>query len=85
MKPMPLANSLAVATAIAWIVGALFIWVLPDFSLYITRTWLMGLQGIEFTGWSLDFGTFLAGGVAAVVSAWIFGYVWGWLYQYFEK
>lgn len=85
MKPLPLANSLAVVMAGAWVVCALIIWILPEFSLYITKTWLMGLQGLTLTGWSLDFLTFLVGGIAAVVSAWVFGYAWGWLYQKLEK
>lgn len=85
MKAKPLADSLAAVTAVAWIVCTLFIWLFPGFSLYITRTWLMGLQGVELTGFSLDVQTFIVGGISAVVTAWFFGYAWGWFHQKFSK
>ncbi len=85
MKPKPLANSLAVACAIFWVVCALFIWIVPNFSLYLTKTWLMGAQGVIPIGFRLNFGTFLVGGISGVIASWIFGYAWGLLYQKFDK
>lgn len=85
MKPMPLANSLAITSALAWIVCSIFIWILPDLTLYATRTQMMGMMGVSPTGFSLDFQTFLAGGIIFVIIMWLFGFVWGTLYQKFDK
>lgn len=85
MKPLPLANSLALTVGIFWAVCALFIWIVPGFSLSMTRTSMMGLQGMNMTGFQLDFSVFLFGLVLAVISGWVFGYVWGWLYQKLAK
>lgn len=85
MKPLPFANSLAVVSGIFWIICSIFIWVLPAFSLYLTKLGLMGLQGLTLTGFKLDFSTFLTGLIFTVVIVWIFGYIWGWFYQKFSK
>lgn len=85
MKTSAFANSLAVASGIFWIICSLFIWTLPDFSLYATKAWFMGIQGIDFTGFSLDSTTFFGGLVLTIITGWIFGYIWGAFYQKFAK
>ncbi|KKT74320.1 MAG: hypothetical protein UW69_C0040G0010 [Microgenomates group bacterium GW2011_GWA2_44_7] len=81
MKPMPLANSLATATAICWVAMSLFIWILPELSLKVYQGWLMGVVGLSATGFNLDLATFLGGGVTMVAFTWVFGYFWGSLYR----
>lgn len=85
MKPLHLANSLATACGLFWAACSVLIWVAPAFSLYLTKLSLMGLQGLALTGFSLSIGVFVAGLVMVVVTAWLFGYVWGWFYQKFSK
>ena len=80
-----LANALALTTGIFWIIYALFIWLLPDFSLTTIRWWFMGLDISSLGRLNLDLGTFLFGGITAIISAWVTGYVLGWSIEYFSK
>lgn len=82
---MVLANAFALTTGIFWVICGLFIWLLPDFSLTVTRWWFMGFDISSLGRFSLDFGTFLLGGITAIVSAWATGYVLGWSIEYFSK
>lgn len=81
MKTLPFANSLAAASGVCWIVGSLLIWILPDFSLYLAKLGLMGVQGITPVGFQFSFSDFVAGLVFTLITAWLFGFVWGWFYE----
>ncbi|MEK7519276.1 MAG: DUF5676 family membrane protein [Patescibacteria group bacterium] len=85
MKTLAFANSLALASGIIWIICSIFIWVLPDSSLYVAKIGFMGLEGFDFAGFNLDFSTFFAGLVLTLVFGWIFGFLWGAFYQKFSK
>ncbi len=80
-----LANAFALTTVIVWVVCSAFILLLPDFSLTVVRWLFMGLDISALGRFNLDFTTFLLGGVTAVVSTWITGYVLGWSIEFFSK
>lgn len=76
-----LANAFGLAMAILWTLCALFVWLLPDFSLMITSWWMHGMDISVMGGWNLSLGSFLFGGITAVVASWITGWVLGWSWQ----
>lgn len=76
-----LANALALATAILWVLCSAIIWLLPDFSWQVTTWWTHGMDLSAMGGWHLTFSNFLLGGVTAVISAWLTGWVLGWSWQ----
>lgn len=85
MKPEPLANALAAVSAAAWVICSLAMLLLPELSLLVIKTWFMGLQGISLSEWQFSLQSFIGGGASLVISAWIFGYALGWLYQKASK
>ncbi|MDZ7587383.1 MAG: DUF5676 family membrane protein [Patescibacteria group bacterium] len=78
LEKMVLANAFALAVAILWILCALFVVLLPDLSMTIVKSWLLGMDLSALGSWSLDLANFLLGGVTLVISAWVSGYVFGW-------
>jgi len=85
MKSLPLANSLAAISGISWIFCAVLIWLFPSFSLYLTKIGLMGIEGLNLTGFNLGLNDFIVGLIFILAAAWIFGFIWGWLYQKFSR
>ena len=80
-KRMVWANAAALTTALAWVVCTLFVLVLPELSLVLTKNLLHGLE-IEVLGsWQVTWGGFLSGLILLAVSAWLFGWVLAWTYQ----
>lgn len=77
-----LANGLALATAILWVICSAFVAILPDFSLKVTQWWM---HGMELETFSLGVDNFVWGGLTLVGSFWIVGYVLGWSLEYVNK
>lgn len=80
-----LAPAFAATAAFWWFIGSLFIWVLPEFSLLITKWWFMGLDVDELGNFNLDFSTFLFGGLTTIIAGWLTGYILGVSIEYFSK
>lgn len=73
-----LANGIALATAILWILCSALVSVLPDFSLTVTKWWMHGMDIATFNlGWS----NFALGGLTITASFWLIGYVLGWSFE----
>jgi len=81
LEKMVLANALALATAVSWLVCSAFVVFLPEFSLNVTRWWLHGLDISALGAWKLDVTNFLLGGVSLTASVWGVGYVFGWAWE----
>ncbi len=77
-----IANTFALATAILWIGCSVFAWLLPD--LYRQALDLM-MHSMNVTTVGLTVSDFLLGGIAAVVTAWIAGFVFGWSWEFVGK
>jgi len=84
-EKMTLANAFALASVILWILCTLFVAILPDFSLSITKWWMHGMDISVMGSWNLDITNILFGGVALAASAWITGYVLGWSIEIVSK
>lgn len=84
LSEMALANALAALTGFVYVVCALFVVFLPDFSKAVAGSWFHGIDlGLIWTG--APRGNFILGFVSAVVGAWIAGWAFAWLYNKFVK
>lgn len=70
-----LANGLALATAILWILCSALTAIFPDLSHTVTVWWM---HGMEISKFNLGWGNFIWGGLTLVVSAWLAGRILGW-------
>jgi len=77
-----LANSLALATAILWVLCTGLVAVFPDFSYTVTQWWMHGMEIAKF---NLDWNNFVWGGLTITASFWIVGYVLGWSLEIVEQ
>lgn len=85
MKHLPnaTANAAAVTVGIFYVVCRLALTFFPDLSMSIAQSWFHGLQ--LSSQWSLSPGSFVLGLVTSVASAWLIGYIFAVVYNYFSK
>lgn len=80
-----LANALGLTIAIVWAVCSVFVALLPDFSMVVTKWWMHGMDITLLGNWNLNLANFLLGGITLAISGWLFGYVLGWSLEYFSE
>lgn len=85
LKTRPLANSLAVAMGIFYVVCRLLAAVAPDFLRSIGQSWFHTYDLSALPAGSPTGGGFIWGLVTSMAAAWIFGYLWGWFYNRLAK
>lgn len=85
LDKLVIANSLALATAILWVICTVIVVILPGFSLTVTSWWLHGLNTSVLGSWNLTLANFLLGGIVLVISAWVAGYIFGWAWEVVSK
>jgi hypothetical protein len=78
---MKLANAFALAMVVLWVLCSAVIWLLPGFSWTVTGWWMHGMDLSAMGGWNLTISNFLLGGITAIASAWITGWVLAWSWQ----
>ena len=78
---MKLANAFALAMAVLWVLCIAVIWLLPSFSWTVTGWWMHGMDLSAMGGWNLTISNFLLGGITAIASAWITGWILAWSWQ----
>ena len=84
MKALAFANSLAIITAIVYVICSLSIALFPEFSKVVSQSWFHGIDfGLIWTG--SPRGNFLVGFITAVIGMWLTGYLFAWLYKQFSK
>jgi hypothetical protein len=81
LKEMALANALAAAMAVSWVICTLFVVLFPGLSLSLTRDMIHGLNVEALGSWQITLGNFISGGVMLSVFAWIFGWVLAYTYN----
>lgn len=81
LDKMVLANAFGLATAVLWTLCSAIVWLLPGFSLTVSRWWMHGLDIGVMGSWSLTWTNFLLGGATIVISAWVTGWVFGWAWE----
>ena len=78
---MKFANAFALGMAVLWVLCSAVIWLLPSFSWTVTGWWMHGMDLSSMGGWNLTISNFLLGGITAIASAWITGWILAWSWQ----
>ena len=84
LKESALANALAIVTAGFYLVLFLIGLVSPALFRAVFNAQFLGANVASLLP-QMSFGTFIVTLVMLVVSAWLFGYAWAWLYNLFAK
>ena len=85
MDKMRVANTLALASGILWVLCSIVILILPDLSLSVAEWWMHGMDISVMGSWNLNFINFFFGGIALIVSAWVSGWVFAWSWEFVKK
>lgn len=84
LNEMALANASAILMGGFYVLCALAVALLPDFSKAVVVNWFHGIDlGAIWTGGPR--GNFFLGLISAVVLSWIFGWAFAWLYNKMVK
>lgn len=70
-----LPNTLAVTTAILFVVCRVLVGLFPDASFTVAQSWFHGIGINQIGTWNLDLPSFILGLVSITVTAWIIGYI----------
>ena len=84
LKPKPLANSLAAASGAFYIVFGIILLVAPQGFEYVFNAQFLGADITSLMP-ELTLGAYVGVLITVVITTWIFGYFWGWLYNSFAK
>lgn len=76
-----LANSVALATAVLWVLCSVVVALFPGLSWTLTNWWTHGLLTGVRASWNLNLPNILLGGVTLTASAWVVGFVFGWSWE----
>src|SRR3989344_71706 len=79
------ANAAAATTAIVYVVCRLLVGLFPDFLMNVARSWFHGIDISKISAWNLSTESFILGIVSATITAWLVGYLFAKLYNYFSK
>ncbi len=83
--PNVTANALAVTSAILYVFCRMAVSLFPQLSITIAQAWFHGLEISKVSGWSLTMSSFIVGLVSFTVAAWLTGYLFARVYNYFLK
>lgn len=84
-NPSVTANAAAVTTAIVFIVCRFLVALFPELFLNIAQSWFHGIQLTQISELNLSLGSFILGLVTSTIGAWLIGYLFAKLYNYFLK
>ena len=83
--PKATANASAVTVAIIYIVCRIGIALFPDLGMTIAQSWFHGIQLTQISELNLSLGSFVLGLTTSTIGAWLIGYLFAKLYNYFLK
>lgn len=84
-NPITTANAAAVTTAIVYVVCRFLVGLFPEVSMNVARSWFHGIDISKISAWNLSTESFFLGIISATVFAWLVGYLFANLYNYFAK
>lgn len=84
-NPITTANAVAVTTAIVYVVCRFLVGLFPEISMNVARSWFHGIDISKISAWNLSTESFFLGIISATVFAWLIGYLFAKLYNYFLK
>ena len=82
-NPLTTANAVGVTTAIVYVVCRVLVGLFPEISMNVARSWFHGIDISKISAWNLSAESFILGIISATVFAWLVGYLFAVLYNYF--
>lgn len=84
-QPLAIANAAAVTMAALFIVCRAAFALFPNLTMSIAQSWFHGLEVSKASGWSLSIEAFILGLITSTTGAWLVGYTFTTVYNYFAK
>ena len=84
-NPTATANALAVTGGIFYIACRILVGVFPDLMYTVAQSWFHGIGMAKSGSWNLSLESFFVGLISFMVFAWITGYLFACVYNYFSK
>lgn len=84
-EPIATANAISATAAIIYVVCRIAVAIFPDLTIAIAQSWFHGLELSSVSGWNLSLGSFILGLVTSAGGAWLVGYLFASVYNYFAK
>lgn len=85
MNPTALANAMAATTGVFFVVCRLLVSLFPDLMFSVAQSWLHGIELTKLVSLDSSIQTFIVGLISSAITVWIFGYIFGATYNYFNK
>lgn len=82
-EPNVTGNAAAITVAALYIVCRVAVALFPDLSMSVAQSWFHGLELSKVSSWNLSLGSFVLGLVTSAGGAWLVGYVYATVYNYF--
>ncbi len=83
--PKATANAAGVTAAGLFVVCRLLVGAFPGFMFAVAQSWLHGIELTRLDTWNLTTSTFTFGLVSSAVTAWLVGYLFAVIYNYFVQ
>lgn len=84
-EPMVTANAVAATTAIVYVLCRILVGLFPDLSFTVAQSWFHGIALGQLGSWNLTPPSFILGIVSSAITAWIVGYIFASVYNFFLK
>ncbi len=84
-EPTATANALAATIAIVFVACRILVGLFPDLMFTIAQSWLHGVELVKFNPSNLTVQSFVLGLISASVSAWLVGYLFASISNFFSK
>ncbi len=83
--PMATANAAGVVAAVIFVACRLLVGIVPDFMFTVAQSWFHGVQLARLDTLNITTSTFMLGLVSSAVTAWLIGYLFAVVYNYFVE
>ena len=80
-----IANSLAVTTAVIYVVCAAAALLVPDLYLSVAQSWFHGMDLSKIAFVNITIGSFLTGLITITAAAWLLGYLFSYVHNLFAR
>jgi len=84
-EPNATANAVAVSVAIIFVLCRIAVALFPDLAMAVAQSWFHGLEISKVSGWNLSLDAFIIGLITSTIGAWLVGYLFAIVYNYFVK
>lgn len=85
MKEYAIPNTLAVTTAIIYVLCRILVGLFPDASFAVAQSWFHGIELSKLGAWNLTLSAFILGIISSTITAWVVGFIFVKVYRFFAK